>query len=70
MRPPRHELDQEQAFLSGLAAVVGSYVRDLQACGLSRGEAVYLALAWQQHYLGVTSVATGAGAQEPGEADR
>lgn len=54
MRPDPHELDQEQAFLRGMARVVAHYVDELEGAGLSRPEALMFAAHWHQHFLAVT----------------
>lgn len=50
MRPSPEELEQEAAFLKGLAAVVWSYYAELVARGFSEDQALHLAGEWQALY--------------------
>lgn len=50
-KPGPDELDQEQAFLTGFAAVTATYLHMLQAHGVNEQAAVALTRDWQVHYL-------------------
>lgn len=53
-RPGPHEIDQEQAFLAGVAVCAAAYVDRLKQAGFPEGAAFILARDWHMHFLTVT----------------
>jgi hypothetical protein len=64
--PSPEDLEQERAFLAGLAPVAASYFDALCEQGLGRAEALELAADWQSEFLrGVYGIAAADSGPQP-----